>query len=169
MKLEKQFFTQDVLKVAPGLVGKLICRQFEDGSILRLRITETEAYKGEEDKACHASKGRTLRTEIMYNEGGRVYVYLIYGLHILLNIVTGKENTPQAVLVRCCEGYNGPAKVSRALCIDKSFYGEDLTLSNRIWLEDDNFRPKIKKETRVGIDYAPSLWKNKKWRFILDV
>jgi len=167
MRLGQKFFAQEVLTAAPAMVGKLLCRRFTDGTVLRLHITETEAYNGEADLACHASKGRTPRTEIMYASGGKVYVYLIYGLHILLNIVTGEQEHPQAVLIRCCEGYEGPAKLTKVLRLDCGFYGEDLVCSDRLWLEDDGCLPKIKTAPRVGIDYAPPLWRDKPWRYIM--
>ena len=81
MKLNTKFFHRDCLDVAPDLVGKVIVRKFENGDLVRLRITETEAYRGIEDKACHASKGRTPRTELLYRESGIIYVYLCYGIH----------------------------------------------------------------------------------------
>ena len=98
--------------------------------------TEVEAYRGSEDRACHASKGRTPRTEIMYHEGGRLYVYLIYGMYWMLNVVTGGENDPQAVLIRGVENFPGPGKLTRSFGIDRTFYGEDLTISERIWFEE---------------------------------
>ena len=165
-KLNSAFFQRDALKVAPELIGKILVRRFTDGSKVRYRITETEAYRGEEDLACHASKGRTSRTEIMYHEGGKIYVYLIYGMYQMLNFVTTKEGEPQAVLIRSIEGYEGPGKLTRKLQIDKSFYGEDLSTSNRIWIEDDGFKFKYLTGTRIGIDYA-GIWKDMPWRFTL--
>lgn len=167
VRLGEAFYRQEVLCAAPAMVGKLLCRGLEDGRVFRLRITETEAYGEAEDKACHASKGRTARTEIMFAPGGRVYVYLIYGLHTLLNIVTGEAEHPQAVLVRCCGGFPGPARLTKSLQIDRSFYGEDMTVSSRLWLEDDGFTPQIYTAPRVGIAYAPPLWRDKPWRFIM--
>ena len=79
--LKAEFFNRDVLEVAPDLIGKILVRKFDDGSELRLKIKETEAYKGEEDKACHASKGKTPRTETMYLKAGTIYIYLIYGMY----------------------------------------------------------------------------------------
>lgn len=110
MVLDKIFFMRDCLEVAPDLVGKVLVRVFENGDVIKLRITETEAYRGEEDKACHASKGRTKKSELMYAESGTIYVYLCYGVHYLVNIITGEKDNPQGVLIRACEGYNGPAK-----------------------------------------------------------
>lgn len=167
-RLTSAFYTQDAVTVAEKLLGKVLARCWEDGTISRYAITETEAYLGEEDLACHASKGRTKRTEIMYSDGGLVYVYLIYGMYWMLNVVTGKESHPQAVLIRGIGSMTGSGKVGRELKMDKSFYGEDLTNSNRIWIEDAPDIPDFKTAPRVGIDYAGEEWKGKLWRFILD-
>jgi DNA-3-methyladenine glycosylase len=166
-RLTTGFYKQDAITVAEKLLGKVLVRVSEDGSISRYVITETEAYFGEEDLACHASKGRTKRTEIMYSTGGYLYVYLIYGMYWMLNIVTGDENHPEAVLIRGINDIIGSGKVGRELKIDKSFYGEDLTDSNRIWLEDAPDVTNFYTAPRIGIDYAEVEWKNKKWRFIL--
>ena len=98
-RLGESFFIRDVLDVAPELLGKILVIK-KDSSIIQFPITEVEAYRGEEDLACHASKGRTSRTEIMYHQGGVIYVYLIYGMYWMLNFVTGGANQPQAVLIR---------------------------------------------------------------------
>ena len=165
-KLTRNFFTRNVLDVAPELLGKiLVCRVEDD--IFRYRITETEAYCGEEDLACHACKGRSSRTEIMYHIGGMTYVYLIYGMYWMLNFVTGQENEPQAALIRGLEGLYGPGRLTRKLQIDKSFYGEDVTVSQRMWIEDDGFKPEYKTGTRIGIEYAGE-WKDKLWRFYVE-
>ncbi len=164
MKLTPEFFQRDVLLVAPDLLGKIIVRKFENGDVGRFRITEVEAYRGEEDKACHAAKGRTKRTEIMYHEGGRIYVYFIYGMYWMLNFVTGKENQPQAVLIRGVEGYSGPGKLTKRLRIDSRFYGQSV-LSENLWIEDDGFHPRYKQTPRVGINYAGE-WKDRPWRFV---
>jgi DNA-3-methyladenine glycosylase len=165
MRLLTDFFERDVLQVAPDLLGKYIVRQ-ANGIATRYRIVETEAYRGEEDLACHASKGRTPRTDVMYRRGGVVYVYLIYGMHYMLNFVTATEGNPQAALIRGVENAVGPGRVSRLLKVDKSFYAEDLLTSTRIWVEDGNEpAPKIKTGKRVGIDYAGA-WRDKPWRFI---
>lgn len=165
-KLDKTFFQRDVLKVAPDLLGKILARRFDNGEIIRFKITETEAYRGEEDLACHASKGRTSRTEVIYHEGGLVYVYLIYGMYWMLNFVAGPPTYPQAVLIRGIEGFDGPGKLTKALQIEKSFYGEDLSTSNRIWVEDNPEKGVIKTSKRIGVDYAGD-WANKLWRFQL--
>ena len=170
LKLQKDFFARDVLEVAPDLLGKILVRKFNNGYTQKFIINEVEAYRGCEDLACHASKGKTARTEIMYHNGGHVYVYLIYGMYWMLNIVTGEENTPQAVLIRGISDLNGPGKLTKALQIDKSFYGENLMLSDRLWIENKISDKKKSYITtpRIGIDYAGDVWKNKSWRFVLE-
>ncbi len=166
-RLETEFYNRDAVTVAEKLLGKILVRRWDDGKESRYRITETEAYLGVEDKACHASKGRTPRTEIMYAEGGNVYVYLIYGMYWMLNVVTGTENHPEAVLIRGIDNIIGSGKVGRELKIDKTFYGENLITSNKIWIEDTKEMADFKTFTRIGIDYAGDEWKNKLWRFVL--
>jgi DNA-3-methyladenine glycosylase len=166
-RLPHEFFLRDVLEVASELIGKLLVRQFEDGQIRKYRITEIEAYRGVEDLACHASKGRTPRTEVMFQEGGTVYVYFIYGMHWLLNLVTGPENDASAILIRGMEGFSGPGKVGRELKLDKTFYGEDLGTSSRIWVEDAEPVQQLKTSKRIGINYAGEEWINKPWRFFM--
>jgi DNA-3-methyladenine glycosylase len=167
-RLQRDFFIRDVLEVAPELLGKSLVRKV-DSQIEKYLITEVEAYRGEKDLACHASKGRTPRTEIMYHNGGLVYVYLIYGMYWMLNIVTSIIDIPQAVLFRGIKGFDGPGKLTKKLEIDKSFYGEDLMNSGRIWIEhNEEFKGfKIKTTSRIGIDYAGE-WKHKPWRFIIS-
>lgn len=168
-RLPRSFFVNhDALFLAQALIGKTLVRRFEDGHMMRSRITETEAYLGVEDLANHASKGRTPRTAVMYEAGGQVYVYLIYGIHWLFNIVTGSEESPQAVLIRGLEHCSGPGRVGKRLKIDRSFYGESLDTSDRIWIEDSSISGEIKATTRVGVDFAGPLWKNKPWRFVLN-
>jgi DNA-3-methyladenine glycosylase len=166
--LFKNFFLRDVLEVAPGLLGKTLVRRFDNGTIQRFKITEVEAYRGTEDLACHASKGRTPRTEVMFGEGGVVYVYLIYGMYWMFNIVTGPENDASAVLIRGLEGVSGPGKVGKILQLDKTFYGENLTTSHRIWVEDSNKTANFKTFPRIGINYAGEPWTSKPWRFVMD-
>ena len=163
-KLDPEFYTQDAVSVAQKLLGKTLVRVFDDGTVKRYPITATEAYMGDEDKACHASKGRTSRTEVMFAEGGKVYVYLIYGMYWMLNVVTGNENHPQAVLICGVGNVKGSGRVGRELKMDKSFYGEDLILSDRIWMEEAEEVPEFTALKRVGVDYAGD-WKDKLWRF----
>lgn len=166
-KLNGEFFTRDVLDVAPGLLGKIIALRVADGTIRRCIITDVEAYRGKEDRACHASKGRTARTEIMFQAGGSLYVYLIYGMYWMLNVVTGKEDEPQAVLIRGVEGCSGPGRVTRLLGIDGSFNREDLAVSGRIWIEDADPVREFSTGVRIGIDYAGEFWKTRPWRYFV--
>ncbi|WP_167616531.1 DNA-3-methyladenine glycosylase [Maribellus sediminis] len=167
LKLSTSFYKEDVLDVAPALLGKTLVRRFENGSIQQFTITEVEAYRGTKDLACHASKGRTARTEVMFHEGGMVYVYLIYGMYWMLNIVTGRENDASAVLIRGLNGISGPGRVGKALQLDKSFYGEDLSTSKRLWIEDTGIKPEYITTPRIGIAYAGEPWVSKPWRFLL--
>ncbi len=166
MKLSLVFFERDVLDVAPDLVGKVLVKKIADNTELRLRITETEAYRGQEDKACHAHKGRTPRTETMFMEAGTIYIYLIYGMYWMLNIVTEKKDIPQAVLIRGVEGFNGPGKLTRVYKIDKTFNNTNICTNSNIHIEDDGYRPQIVTTPRIGIDYAGKEWAEKLWRYI---
>ena len=165
-RIDADFFHRDVLEVAPDLVGKILVRRLPDGTELRERIAETEAYRGEEDKGCHASKGRTKRTELLYGRSGVIYVYLCYGMHWLMNVITGETDQPQGVLLRAGERYDGPAKLTKNMKIDGSFNGKALLGNDEIWFEDDGSRPIIRTAPRVGIDYAGDHWKEIEWRFI---
>jgi DNA-3-methyladenine glycosylase len=165
--LDSLFFQRDVLEVAPDLLGKNIVIQ-KGKQTFSYAITEVEAYRGEEDRACHANKGRTKRTEIMYHTGGYIYVYLIYGMYWMFNIVTGPVNMPQAILIRGIEGFNGPGKLTKHLGIDGTFYGENICSSNRIWITDEDRQIKMKKSPRIGINYAGEPWVNMPWRYISD-
>jgi DNA-3-methyladenine glycosylase len=166
-RLNREFYIRDVLDVAPELIGKELVIRLENNSFGKYIITEVEAYRGSEDMACHASKGRTRRTEVMYHAGGKIYVYFVYGMYWILNIVTAEENNPQAVLIRGIEGFNGPGKLTRFLNINGSYYSEDLTVSDRIWIEGNSRICKYKCGTRIGIDYAGNPWKDKLWRFYI--
>jgi DNA-3-methyladenine glycosylase len=166
-RIAREFYTRDVLDVAPELIGKNLVIRLHDGSYACHRITEVEAYRGHEDKACHASRGKTVRTEVMFREGGYLYVYLIYGMYWMLNIVTGSEGNPQAVLIRGLESIPGPGKVTKTLSVDRSYYGEDLVTSERIWLGDTGVLPVYKTGPRIGIDYAGDYWKSRPWRYFL--
>ena len=167
-RLGFDFYNRDVLEVAPDLVGKTLVRSFEEGIVQRFTITEVEAYRGMDDLACHASKGRTARTEVMYRQGGLVYVYLIYGMYWMLNIVTGEPNNPQAVLIRGLESCYGPGRLTKRLLIGKDFYGEDLSSSTRLWVENGKKATIIKTASRIGVDYAGDKWASKPWRFFTN-
>jgi DNA-3-methyladenine glycosylase len=164
-KLLKDFYIRDVLIVAPELIGKYIVIRYKDNNFQKFIITETEAYRGSEDTACHASRGETRRNKVMFDEGGKIYVYFVYGMYWMLNFVTAPAGIPQAALIRGIEGFNGPGKLTKALGIDRSYYGEDLTTSDRIWVEDNGVKPSYKAGPRIGIDYAGEFWKNKPWRY----
>ncbi len=166
MKLGQDFFSRDVLEVAPDLLGKVLMRRFDNGKLFTSQITEVEAYRGEEDKACHASKGRTSRTDIMYHPGGSVYVYLIYGMYWMLNFVTGDRNEPQAVLIRGLKDITGPGRITRILEIGSDFYGENLAGSERLWIEDAGQQVAMQAGPRIGIDYAGEPWKTQPWRYV---
>jgi DNA-3-methyladenine glycosylase len=158
-----------VLQVAPDLLGKWLVRKTSD-DILSYRITEVEVYRGEEDEACHARRGRTPRTEVMYGKGGLLYVYLIYGMHWMLNVVSGPVNQPQAVLIRGLDQVKGPGRLTKALKIDASLNKVDITHSNAIWIEgDETTHQHIITTPRIGIDYAGDYYRNIHWRFLLDL
>lgn len=165
MRINDNLYKLNAIELAPKLLGMKLCRKV-DNNIFKLRITETEAYFGEDDTACHANKGKTARTKILYQVGGVAYIYLCYGIHNMLNIVTGEENFPQAVLIRGVEGFDGPGKLTRALNIDRKLNGENLIKSNLLWLEDDGCSFRYKTTKRIGIDYATPEYRNKLWRFI---
>lgn len=148
--------------VAPLLLGKLL----QVGE-KQLRITETEAYYGTEDTACHAHRGRTPRTQMLYRSGGYVYVYLCYGMHSLLNIITGPEEHPEGVLIRCCQAAEGPGKLTKALGVDRSFNGENLLTGSRVSILDDGKKFDYTTAPRVGIGYASEEDQARPWRFIL--
>ncbi len=164
-KVTQSFYDLTSIEAAPLLLGKFICREIE-GKVIKSKIIETEAYFGETDTACHASKGKTKRTKILYEKGGIAYVYLCYGIHSLLNVVTGQENFPQAVLIRGIENYAGPGKLTKYLKIDTSFNGENLLTSNRLWIEDEGSSCEYTATPRIGIDYATEEYRNKLWRFL---
>jgi len=166
----KSLRTRKTVALARGLLGKILARRQADGSVTRHRITEVEAYDGECDRACHASKGRTRRTEVMYQPGGVWYVYLCYGTHEMLNLVTGPANYPAAVLIRGVEGITGPGRLTKRLQIDRRYNGQVSARGTGLWLEDDGLKvaPRwVRRGPRVGVDYAGPVWSKKPWRFQL--
>ncbi len=168
-RLPREFFLTDADLLAPMLLGKVICRRMPDGSILRSRITETECYKGTSDTACHASKGKTDRNRVMWSRGGTVYVYLCYGMHNMLNIVSGQKGDPQAVLVRGTEDACGPGRLTSYLSIDRKLNGSDVIFSDELWLEYDGYEvERYTSAPRVGIAYASVEDRERCWRFILE-
>jgi len=171
-RLKRAFYIQPTLKVARSLLGKYLVRRIGNKT-LSGKIIETEAYIGPKDKASHAYGGkRTERNEAEYLIGGHVYIYLVYGMYWQFNVSTFKADEPECVLIRALDFdfASGPGKLCRYLKLDKSFYGEDLTKSKTLWLEDRGVKIKprqILATKRIGIDYAGRVWANKKWRFVL--
>ena len=159
-RLDREFFHRECLEVARDLVGKVLVHNGQ-----RLRISETEAYCGESDTACHAHKGRTKRTEVLYAEAGTIYIYLCYGMHWLLNIVTGEVDDPQAVLIRACVDAEGPGKLTKKLGITGQLNRDSVLTSDALWIEDDGFTCDIQTVKRVGIGYASQEDQDKLWRF----
>lgn len=184
MKIPRSFYRQSTLDVARQLLGKHLVRKHEHGTTVG-RVVETEAYIGPEDKACHASRGRTPRTQIMFGDAGYAYVYLIYGFHHMLNIVTEAVDVPAAVLIRAVEPLrgvelmakrrgtrerrnlaSGPGKLCEAFAIDRTLNGNDLC-GPALYLEDPGERaPQFLTTPRIGVDYAGE-WTDKPWRFII--
>lgn len=159
--------SKNAVKIARGLVGKFLMRRYR-GKTTAFLITEVEAYDGFHDKASHAHRGKTERNKIMFGPAGYWYVYFTYGMHWLLNIVTGPKNYPAAILIRGVEGINGPARLTKTLWIDKKLNGKPATKYSGLWIEDRglNIKPsRIKNAPRIGVAYAGPVWSRKKWRF----
>ena len=154
--------------LARWLVGKTLVRT-QAGRSSRHRIVETEAYHTARDRACHASKGRTARTEVIFGPGGVWYVYLCYGMHEMLNLVTGPEDFPAAILLRGVEGVSGPGRLTKALRIGRELNARAAIPASGLHLEDDGESPargELRATPRIGIDYAGSPWVEKRWRFV---
>jgi DNA-3-methyladenine glycosylase len=184
LKISRTFYEQPTLAVARELLGKYLVRKHPGGKTTG-RIVETEAYIGPKDLACHASRGRTARTEIMFGAAGYAYVYFIYGVYYCLNIVTEEVDHASAVLIRALqpvEGIalmkkrrrmealhnlaSGPGKLCQAFAIDKSLNGADVC-AGVLYIEDRGEPPpKIFATPRIGVDYAGK-WKDKRWRFLI--
>jgi len=170
--LPRVYFSRPTVQVARSLIGKYLVRVV-DGRTLVGKIIEVEAYVGPKDKACHASKGRTQRTDVMFGPGGIAYVYLIYGMYHCLNVVTEREEFPSAVLIRAIEIdgelIDGPGRLCRALQIDRRLNSMDLTTGESLWFEDRGVlvkRGDVGAHPRIGVDYAGE-WAKKLWRFRL--
>ncbi len=169
-RLNRVFFERPTVKVAQELLGKFLVRKIGH-KIVKAVIMETEAYCGSNDLACHASKGLTPRTKVMFGPPGHAYVYMIYGMYHCLNIVTEKEGNPSAVLIRAIdyENCDGPGKLCRKLKIDKNLNDADICKSAILYIENCGEKIKssqIKRSKRIGVDYAGK-WKDKLWRFYL--
>ncbi len=159
-RLGYDFYHRPCLEVARDLVGKVLVHQGK-----QLRISETEAYCGETDTACHASRGRTKRNEVLYADAGTVYVYLCYGIHWMLNVITGDAEDPQGVLIRACVNAEGPGKLTKALGITGQQNRDNAVTSPDIWIGDDGFRCVVETDKRVGIGYASQEDQDRLWRF----
>lgn len=168
--LKESFFNNKAEIVAKKLLGKFLVRK-KSGKIISSMITETEAYVGPEDLASHASRGLTERTKIMFGHPGRFYVYLIYGMYQMVNIVTGKFGHPAGVLIRGVESASGPGRLSKFFKVGKSLNGKPATRKNGFWFEDREIKiseRKIKRTARIGVDYAGPIWSKKKLRFLIE-
>jgi DNA-3-methyladenine glycosylase len=184
LPLPRRFYDHPTLAVARAMIGTRLVRILE-GVRLSGWITETEAYIGEQDLACHASHGRTPRTAVMYGPPGHAYVYFTYGNHWMLNVVTEPENTPGAVLIRAIEPVEGmelmlqrrngrdtfgPGKLCQAMGIDRSLNGADLTKPTEgLWIEPGITVPDsgVTIGPRVGLNTTPEPWFSKPWRFLV--
>lgn len=175
-KLSAKFFDRPTLTVAEALLGKFLVRRCR-GKEISLMITEVEAYDGFKDRGSHARRGKTARNTPMFGKAGHWYVYFTYGMHWLINVVTGKAGYPAAVLIRGGIAVvrdekrivlNGPAKVTKFLKVDGKFSGLPASAKAGLWIEDGGVRVpknKIRRGPRVGIDYAGKYWAAKPWRF----
>lgn len=167
--LTKSFFEQPVLEVARGLIGASLVRRLDDGTTISSMLTEVEAYDGPEDLASHASKGRTPRTEVMFGPAGVFYVYLIYGMHWMLNVVTGEPGYPAAVLIRGTAETSGPGRLTARLQIDKALNGKPAKKSSGLWFEERSLvlpDERIATTPRIGVDYSGD-WAKVPYRFVL--
>ncbi len=179
--LTQKFFNRSTLAVARGLLGKFLVRELPRKSASPLRksahriavmITEVEAYDGPKDKASHASRGITPRTKIMFGKAGRFYIYFTYGMHWMLNIVTGKAGYPAAVLIRAgrtldSKDINGPARLTKYLKIDKKINDKPAIRKTGLWFENRGTKIKpadILAGKRIGVDYA-GRWAHKLYNF----
>jgi DNA-3-methyladenine glycosylase len=170
-KIPRSFFTRSALTVAKDILGKSIVRVYR-GKKIAGKIVEVEVYYSVRDRASHAFGGKvTKRNQAEYLQGGHVYIYLVYGMHWQFNISTGPAGHPECLLIRAVEfkerAGSGPGKFCKAFKLNKSFYGEDLTTSKRLWLENSTEKVKVKRGPRIGIDYAGPYWSKIPWRFFV--
>ena len=175
-RISKAFFDRPTLRVARELLGKCLVRRVR-GRELVLVITEVEAYDGPRDLASHASRGRTPRTTIMFGEAGRFYAYFTYGMHWLVNVVTGPKDYPAAVLLRggvlisdaaSPKVIKGPARLTKALRIDGALNQKRATPESGLWFEDRGITVRknaITATKRIGVDYAGPVWASKEYNF----
>jgi DNA-3-methyladenine glycosylase len=167
-RLGPNFFKHDARKVAHELIGTyLVCRRAD--TVLMNKITETEAYVGPHDLACHASRGRTARTEAMFGPPGTFYVYLVYGLHWMLNVVTGPVGYPAAVLIRSLGATAGPGRLTALLGITGVLNGKTADEETGVWFSGHKkfAQLAIIRTRRIGVEYAGPVWSAKKYRFVM--
>jgi DNA-3-methyladenine glycosylase len=167
--LDQGFFARPALIVARELLGKYLVRRRRKTERVGM-ISEVEAYIGPHDLACHGRFGRTARTEVMYGPAGHWYVYLCYGIHWMLNVVTDEVDWPAAVLFRAAGDFTGPGKLTKGLSIDRRLNAQPAADSSGLWIEDRGItirRSQIQRTARIGVDYAEH-WKEKPYRFVLS-
>jgi DNA-3-methyladenine glycosylase len=166
--LEPAFFNRRADEVARDLLGKALVRRIGQAREA-LIITETEGYLGPQDLACHSARGRTPRTEVMFGRPGTLYIYLVYGLHLMLNVVTGPEGCGSAVLIRGAGNALGPGRLGRSLALTLDLNGKAATPETGLWFEErDVLSRRITAGPRIGVDYAGPKWSQRKLRFILQ-
>jgi len=161
---------RDTVRQARALLGTFLVRTGPRETVAAM-ITEVEAYDGESDLACHAARGRTARTEVMYGPGGHWYVYLCYGVHEMLNLVVGPPGWPAAVLIRGVEGIEGPGRLTRAFGIDRRFNAQPAVPATGLHLEDRGIRIParwVQAAPRIGVAYAGPYWAALPWRFTIN-
>jgi DNA-3-methyladenine glycosylase len=167
--IRTDFFDRPTALVARDLLGKSLVRR-QGRSRLCSVVTETEAYEGTHDLACHSSRGRTARNAVMFGPPGRFYVYRIYGLHWMLNVVTGGIGDGAAVLIRGIACASGPARLTAKLNIDGTFNGLEASMRTGLWFEDLGLEVRtrdILRTPRIGVEYAGPIWATKKLRYLL--
>ncbi len=166
MILDRHFYHRPTLEVAKELLGKFLVIE-KGGQRTAHMIREVEAYDGPSDRASHAYRGRTERTKVMFGPGGHWYVYLVYGMHWMLNVVTGPQDYPAAILIRGAGDFGKPAVLTKALGIDKAFNGKPASQQTGLWIEDRGVQTaRIQKTPRIGVDYAGRIWSKKPYRFL---
>jgi DNA-3-methyladenine glycosylase len=165
--LQPAFFERRADVVARALLAKTLMRRLGNKSVA-VTILETEAYLGPHDLACHAARGRTARTNVMYGPPGTLYIYFVYGLHWMLNVVTGPEGYPAAVLIRAAGHASGPAILTRELSIDGALNGRLAEPRSGLWFENGKATGRVIATPRIGVAYAGPHWSARKLRFVLS-
>ena len=161
--LEPPFFDRPADQVARDLLGKALLRRIGRNHRTFV-ITETEAYLGPHDLACHSARGRTPRTEVMFGPPGTLYIYLVCGLHWMLNVVTGPPGS--AVLLRSAGGVLGPGRLGAAVAITGAINGKAANRSTGLWFEDRPASGRVAATARIGVDYAGRFWSRRRLRFV---